>query len=134
MDQQDNQTMPPPQSQSTPATPQIDQPAASQPGQIPAVPVTPTPSPTSPASAPVEEVNYITNVGQSMVDLLTDISTSDTGKQKIAAEMNIPVEQIETLCNGLLEKIDSQIITEAELAFLLTAPITESGADQDQST
>jgi hypothetical protein len=72
------------------------------------------------------EEDYILNVGQSMIDLLTDISNSDVRKQKIATEMRISVEQVTTICDRLLEKIDSGELTEEDLAFLITAPIADT--------
>ncbi len=78
------------------------------------------------------EGDYITNVGQSMIDLLTDISNSDIRKQKIATEMRISVEQVTTICNRLLDKIDSGELNEEDLAFLITSPIADTTPTQQE--
>lgn len=78
------------------------------------------------------EGDYILNVGQSMIDLLTDISNSDVRKQKIATEMRISVEQVTTICDRLLEKIDSGELTEEDLAFLITSPIADTAPTQQE--
>ncbi len=80
------------------------------------------------------EGDYILNVGQSMIDLLTDISNSDVRKQKIATEMRISVEQVTTICDRLLEKIDSGELTEEDLAFLITSPIADNAPTQEESS
>lgn len=112
--------VPPVPAPQVPQTP-VAAPAASQ--QTPPVSET---SPSQPVPVAADEAgSYITNVGQSMVDLLTDISTSDVAKQKIAARMRLPVEQVAATCNRLLDKIDNVELTEEDLAFLLTAPIAD---------
>lgn len=60
-----------------------------------------------------------------MVDLLTDISMSEERKQKVAQAMRISVSQVTTLVEELLDKIDSEQITEAELAFIITSPVAD---------
>ncbi|GIW61436.1 MAG: hypothetical protein KatS3mg089_0288 [Patescibacteria group bacterium] len=81
---------------------------------------------------PQTEEDYITNVGQSMIDLLTDISNSDVRKQKIATEMRISIEQVTTICNRLLDKIDSGELTEEDLAFLIASPIADASLNQEE--
>ena len=72
------------------------------------------------------ESDYVKNVGESMVDLLTDISTSQAAQQKIATEMRISVQRVDAICTRLLEKYDSEELQYADFAFLMTAPIAEA--------
>lgn len=83
------------------------------------------PKPTEEVVGANDDASYVVKVGRSMVDLLTDISVSDTSKQQIAEEMKLSVDQVNTICTKLLDKIDNGDITEEDLAFLMTAPIAD---------
>jgi hypothetical protein len=69
--------------------------------------------------------DYITNVGEQLIDLLTDISLSDEAKQKVADTMRLPVPQVTAILDRLLDKIDSGQVTAAELALIMTAPVAD---------
>lgn len=86
------------------------------------------------AQTPEVETNYVINVGQAMVDLLTEVSMSDTKKQLISTEMGLPLDQVTSLCTSLLDKYDSGALTEAELAFLMAAPVADSVSPETSST
>jgi len=69
--------------------------------------------------------DYITNVGEQLIDLLTDISLSDEAKQKVADTMRLPVPQVTAILDRLLDKIDNGQVTAAELALIMTAPVAD---------
>lgn len=76
-----------------------------------------------------ERGDYVTNVGGSLVDLLTDISLSETRQQKVADTMRISVEEGKALLHGLLDKIDKEELTRAELALIMTAPVADETSE-----
>lgn len=135
MDQQDNQINKPVDNQPSGAPAPGTQQSPTVPGapQAPAQQTPQTAPPQTEAAAAEEGTNYTTNVGQSMIDLLTDISLSDVKKQVIATKMRLPLEQVDAICNKLLGKIDAEDLTEADLAFLMTAPIADSTNDHESS-
>jgi hypothetical protein len=69
--------------------------------------------------------DYITNVGERLIDLLTDISLSDEAKQKVADTMRLPVPQVTAILDRLLDKIDNDQVTAAELALIMAAPVAD---------
>jgi hypothetical protein len=79
------------------------------------------------------ENNYIANVGGSVIRLLATIYRDEQSKQKVAETMRLPVEQVTSILEGLVEKLKSEQLTEAELALIMTSPVAET-ADEKQTS
>lgn len=77
---------------------------------------------------------YIDNVGVSLIDLLTDISLSEDLIQKVADTMRLPVDKARIILESLLDKIDKRELTEAEIAFIITAPVADENDSQEQAS
>jgi hypothetical protein len=78
-----------------------------------------------------QQGDYITNVGRSMVDLLTDISLSDELTKTVADTMRLTVGQVTEILEGLLDKVDNEQVTEEELALIITAPVVDEEPKQN---
>lgn len=155
MDDQNTSSTPPPQ----PAAPQADtsapmptptdtpaptdvttvapppEPAAdttqTPPADVTTPPLYTTPPPAETASSPSED-NYITNVGESLIDLLDDIQGDDSLIQVVAKEMSLEPEKIKSILTPLLDKIDKGQITMEELALLMAAPVVDDASDENK--
>ncbi len=131
--QQSVQTQPAPVQPPAETTPQaVASPAPAQAASEQTPPAVPTPS-VEQSTPEAPQNNYVHTVGESLIDLLTDISTSDARKQKLAEVMKISVEDVTGILDELLDKIDGELITEAELALIMTSPVTEEANGQKQS-
>lgn len=109
---------PAPQQQTTPAAP-----TPSQAQQAPVEQESMDQQESQPGPTPSEK--YIYYVGGGLIELLTQISTNDGQLQKVADTMRMPATDAASLLKELLEKIDSGALTDAELAFLMTAPVAD---------